>query len=70
MGRTAYSSADRAYPFLQEESEPSEAEMQGRRDSNPRGIRFWRAALYRCKEAGGRLRPSRPAQWSDASTGA
>jgi hypothetical protein len=35
MGRTAYSSANRAYPFLQEESEPSEEEMQGRRDSNP-----------------------------------
>ena len=36
MGRTAYSSANRAYPFLQEESEPSEEEMQGRRDSHPR----------------------------------
>jgi hypothetical protein len=36
MGRTAYSSANWAYPFLQEESEPSEEELQGRRDSNPR----------------------------------
>jgi hypothetical protein len=27
MGRTAYSSANRAYPFLHEEPEPSEEEM-------------------------------------------
>ena len=40
MGQTAYSSANRAYPFLQEESEPSEEEMQGRRDSNPRPTVF------------------------------
>ena len=40
MGRTAYSSANRAYPFLQEESEPSQEEMQGQRGSNP-GLRVF-----------------------------
>jgi len=31
MGRTAYSSANKGVPLLQEESQPFEEEMQGRR---------------------------------------
>jgi hypothetical protein len=46
MGRTAYSSANRAYPFLQEESEPSGEEMRGGGTRTP-GLRFWRRAQCR-----------------------